>query len=99
MTRRFERKGDERRTGADAQSSSRAAARDGLSEEELGLQHAEALPDRAALSTLNADVTIPLDPSVAADVLAGMGAEEEADGSDAHAGDEAGEGHRPGPDD
>jgi len=43
---------------------------DGLSEEELGRHEVEPLPDREALSILRSpDVTIPLDPDVAADVL------------------------------
>jgi hypothetical protein len=44
---------------------------DGISEEDLEAEKAEALPDREALSVLGADVAIPLDPSIAADVLAG----------------------------
>jgi hypothetical protein len=44
---------------------------DELSEEELESERGGALPDREALSVLNADVAIPADPAIAADVLAG----------------------------
>ncbi len=44
---------------------------DGLSEAELAGEVGEALPDRAALSTLDADIAIPLNAAMAADVLAG----------------------------
>jgi hypothetical protein len=44
---------------------------DELSEEELEAQREGALPDREALSVLNADVAIPADPAIAAYVLAG----------------------------
>ena len=44
---------------------------DQLSEEELARETGEPLPERAALSTLDADVAIPVNPAVAADVLAG----------------------------
>jgi hypothetical protein len=42
-----------------------------LSGEELEQQRAGELPDREALSVLGADVAIPLDPSIAAEVLSG----------------------------
>ena len=42
---------------------------DGFSEEELEGHEVEDLPDREAMSILRPDVTIPLDPDVAADVL------------------------------
>ena len=42
-----------------------------LSEVELVRETGEPLPDRAALSTLDADVAIPVNPALAADVLAG----------------------------
>jgi len=44
-----------------------------LSDEELAREVGEALPDRAALSVLDADVAIPLNAAMAADVLSGMG--------------------------
>ena len=44
---------------------------DELSEEELVSERGGALPDREALSVLNADVAIPADPAIAAYVLAG----------------------------
>ena len=44
---------------------------DELSEDELESERGGALPDREALSVLNADVAIPADPAIAADVLAG----------------------------
>lgn len=53
--------------------------KDELSEEELLLQSAQALPDRAAMSTLDADIAIPVNPALAADVLSGMDEAEEAD--------------------
>jgi len=46
-------------------------AADELSDEELARETGEPLPDRAALSTLHADVAIPVNPALAADVLAG----------------------------
>jgi hypothetical protein len=42
----------------------------GLSPEELAEQEGEVLPDREVMSVLDANVAIPLDPSIAADVLA-----------------------------
>jgi len=44
---------------------------EGISQEELEAERAGALPDREALSVLGADVAIPADPSIAADVLSG----------------------------
>ena len=43
---------------------------EGLSAEELAALEGEALPDREVMSVLDANVPIPLDPSIAADVLA-----------------------------
>ena len=40
-----------------------------LSPEELEAQEGSALPDREALSIIQGDVSIPVDPGVAADVL------------------------------
>ena len=40
-----------------------------LSEEELAGHDVEPLPDREAMSVIRGDVTIPLDPDIAADVL------------------------------
>ena len=42
---------------------------DGLSDEELEGHDVEELPDREAMSVIRGDVTIPLDPDIAADVL------------------------------
>ena len=42
---------------------------DGLSEDELEGHDVEELPDREAMSVIRGDVTIPLDPDIAADVL------------------------------
>jgi hypothetical protein len=42
-----------------------------LSEEELEAERAGELPDREALSVLDANIAIPADPSIAADVLSG----------------------------
>ena len=47
------------------------APEDEISQEELEAERAGALPDREALSVLGADVAIPADPSIAADVLSG----------------------------
>ncbi len=41
-----------------------------LSEEELEQQRAETLPDREAMSLINANVAIPIDAALAANVLA-----------------------------
>ena len=49
---------------------------DELSDEELESERGGELPDREALSVLNADVAIPVDPSIAADVLSGDDASE-----------------------
>lgn len=50
---------------------------DELSEEELEAERGGPLPDREALSVLNADVAIPADPAIAADVLSGEGTGED----------------------
>lgn len=42
-----------------------------LTNEELEGERAGELPDREALSVLDANVAIPVDPSIAADVLSG----------------------------
>lgn len=42
-----------------------------LTEEELEAERAGELPDREALSVLDANIPIPADPSIAADVLSG----------------------------
>jgi hypothetical protein len=44
---------------------------DELSEEELEAERGGKLPDREALSVLDANIPIPADPSIAADVLSG----------------------------
>jgi len=66
------------------ESAERQAA--GLSEKELAAEVGEVLPDRAALSVLDADVTIPLNAAMAADVLSGS---EDGDEDDAEQGDAA----------
>jgi len=48
---------------------SREPPEEGLSEEELEGHDVEELPDREAMSVIRGDVTIPLDPDIAADVL------------------------------
>jgi hypothetical protein len=55
---------------------------EGLSEEELEGHDVEELPDREAMSVLRGDVTIPLDPDIAADVLLDQdgGDEDDAEG-------------------
>ena len=50
-------------------SEGREPPEDGLSEEELERHDVEELPDREAMSVIRGDVTIPLDPDIAADVL------------------------------
>ena len=42
---------------------------EGLSEEELAAQGGEELPDREAMSLVNANVAIPINAAVAANVL------------------------------
>lgn len=69
MRRRFERK--QQPAPADTE------PEDALSEDELDLHRAEAVPDRAAMSTVGSDISIPVDPALAADVLSGL-----ADGPD-----------------
>jgi hypothetical protein len=52
---------------------------DGLSEDELEHHDVEELPDREAMSVIRGDVTIPLDPDIAADVLLDQDAGDEDD--------------------
>lgn len=61
-----------------ARDADRPAGEDQLSDEELRAQTGEALPDRAALSAIDADIAIPVNPALAADVLSGT-ADEAAD--------------------
>ena len=65
-------------------SEGREPPEEGLSEEELEGHDVEELPDREAMSVIRGDVTIPLDPDIAADVLLdqddGEGADEGAAG-------------------
>lgn len=42
-----------------------------LTPEELADQSAEEIPDRASMAIVDANVEIPIDPAIAADVLAG----------------------------
>ncbi len=42
-----------------------------LSEEEVAAQFGTELPDRLAMSPIYADVTVPADPVIVADVLSG----------------------------
>ena len=55
---------------------------DGLSDEELEGHDVEELPDREAMSVIRGDVTIPLDPDIAADVLLDQDAGEDPDEDD-----------------
>ena len=50
-------------------SEDRESRHDGLSDEDLEGHEVEELPDREAMSVIRGDVTIPLDPDIAADVL------------------------------
>ena len=50
-------------------SEGRRPPEDEFSEEELEAHDVEELPDREAMSVIRGDVTIPLDPDIAADVL------------------------------
>jgi hypothetical protein len=52
---------------------------DGFSERELEDHNVEQLPDREAMSVIRGDVTIPLDPDIAADVLLDQDAGDEDD--------------------
>ncbi len=61
MGSRFQRKGTDLDPEADE-----------LREEELVLQRGQVLPDRTAMSILDADVAIPVNPALAADVLSGI---------------------------
>ncbi len=67
MSRRFVRKAEQ------TEPAERRQAGGGLSEEELAGEVGEELPDRAALSVLDADVAIPVNAAMAADVLSGLG--------------------------
>jgi hypothetical protein len=49
----------------------RKPAPERISEEELAAERGSQLPDREALSVLDANVAIPADPSIAAEVLLG----------------------------
>ena len=42
---------------------------DGVSTDELEMQHVETLPDRAAMSLVNANLAIPINLALAANVL------------------------------
>lgn len=42
-----------------------------LTPEELAEQTPEAIPDRASMAIVDTNVAIPIDPAIAADVLAG----------------------------
>ena len=58
--------------GSDPFDAERAAAADtGLSVEELEAESGAMLPDREAMSLISANVDIPANPAIAADVLAG----------------------------
>ena len=59
------------RSGSGGHKPKKIDTADELSDEELARETGEPLPDRAALSTLHADVAIPVNPALAADVLAG----------------------------
>jgi hypothetical protein len=48
-----------------------------LTPEELDEQSAHAIPDRASMAIVDANVAIPIDPAIAADVLAGEDVPEE----------------------
>lgn len=52
-----------------------------LSPEELEAEGGEPLPDREAMSLIDANVAIPINPSVAANVLAG-GSPDDVEGSE-----------------
>ena len=58
-------------------SEGREAPDDGLFEEELEGHDVDELPDREAMSVIRGDVTIPLDPDIAADVLLDQDADED----------------------
>ena len=45
------------------------ASKEGLSSKELDQQQAEELPDREAMSLINANIAIPINAAVAANVL------------------------------
>ena len=62
-------------------SGGRKPPRDEYSEEELERHDVEELPDREAMSVIRGDVTIPLDPDIAADVLLDQDGGDEADDS------------------
>jgi hypothetical protein len=51
----------------------------GFTEQELEDHDVEQLPDREAMSVIRGDVTIPLDPDIAADVLLDQDAGDEDD--------------------
>ena len=55
----------------------------GLSPEELEAESGETLPERRAMSTVHADVTIPSDAALVADVLAGEDADDDPEEPDA----------------
>lgn len=59
-----------------------------LSSEELEALEGTELPERAAMSTVAADVTVPIDPSIVADVLAGGEPPESTESEPATAADE-----------
>jgi hypothetical protein len=69
---------------ADEQGKPRKRQPKELSEEDLAVERGRPLPDREVMSTIDQNVAIPLDPALAADILAGEGPgePEEADESE-----------------
>jgi hypothetical protein len=62
-----------------------------LTPEELAEHSAEAIPDRVAMVIVDANVAIPIDPAVAADVLAGEPVGDEPGGGEHAEGEGGGE--------
>lgn len=74
MGRAGDRKPGAQATGKPDDAAEREGAADAarpLSSEELEALEGTELPERAAMSTVAPDVTVPIDPSIVADVLAG----------------------------
>jgi hypothetical protein len=64
-----------------------------LTPEELAQQDADAIPDRVAMVLIDMNVAIPIDPAVAADVLAGEPVAEGESPEGGEAEEERGGGH------
>jgi hypothetical protein len=81
--------------GEDRERRFRTEEPEGLSEKELEEAKGEVLPDREAMSVIRSDVSIPVDPQIAASVLAGDADAPQEEPPKTHAEDEVAEDEEP----